>query len=755
MLKNQSLFIFFFLLTGLGFGQIQFHRYDSIEVFNGANKYDLAWFGGLKAPQFSKIDLDIDGTEDLFVFDRADNKVMTFINLGTPGATDYRYAPEYESKFPPLDSWALLRDFNGDGKKDIYAQTTAGIKVYKNISTPSTGLEFDMYKPLVISYNGFDTVIDSTKFGNLYVISTDIPAIYDVDHDGDLDIITFAEGTICANYMAYYRNMSQENFGHSDSLDYYLKNLNWGYFSESGASTNRVILNDSCFYNVTDPQLTSRHTGSSVMAFDNNDDGVTDLLIGDVSFRNMVMVLNGGSAPNTNSKIISQDTAFPSYDTTIDLELFPAGYYEDVDNDGVKDLLCAPNTDILVENYTSAHFYKNNGTNTLPNFDFIKRNFLQDEGIELGEQSMITFFDHNADGLLDMIVSSYGYFQKSTISYKSKIALFENTGTVSNPEFTFVTDDYQNISSLGLGLGLYPTFADIDNDNDIDMIIGDSEGKLHLFTNTAGFGATASFTLTLQNMVDNLSSTIDVGQFATPQLYDFDGDTDYDLIIGEKNGIVNYYENIGSTSAYNFQFVTDSMGEVEIHEPWDINGAVTGFSTPYFFEEAGTTYMVSGGQQGEVYLYGNINSANPLAAFTIIDTLINKSEIGYHTTTTLFDINNDNKTDLFIGNLRGGVATYYGGSQTVNVSEISNSRDIKFYLYPNPASDYLTVEMEGGIYQTDNINLKVLTIDGRLIHNQVLNTNKVNINTESFTKGIYLITIENNGVLTSRRFIKE
>ena len=44
-------------------------------------------------------------------------------------------AGEAVEKFPLLEDWVLLRDFNCDNKMDIFTSFNAGIKVYKNTST--------------------------------------------------------------------------------------------------------------------------------------------------------------------------------------------------------------------------------------------------------------------------------------------------------------------------------------------------------------------------------------------------------------------------------------------------------------------------------------------------------------------------------------------------------------------------------------------------------------------------------------------
>src|SRR6185437_4468981 len=100
-----------------------------------------AWCGGWVNPEFSSIDLNGDGRMDLFVFlpGWGDNRVLTFLSLGDG---TYQYSPDYESYFPQMTYWAILADYNKDGKPDIftYSQAGVGIDVYKNISD-SSGLK--------------------------------------------------------------------------------------------------------------------------------------------------------------------------------------------------------------------------------------------------------------------------------------------------------------------------------------------------------------------------------------------------------------------------------------------------------------------------------------------------------------------------------------------------------------------------------------------------------------------------------------
>ena len=127
------------------FAQINFERDDSIVVLEtNGDTLKNPWAGGFNSVQFSEIDMNLDGIMDLFVFDRTGNRISTFINAGTPNQVTYKHDPSYVQKFPQnLTSWALLRDYNCDGKKDAFYSASGGVmSVSKNISTSK--LAFDL-----------------------------------------------------------------------------------------------------------------------------------------------------------------------------------------------------------------------------------------------------------------------------------------------------------------------------------------------------------------------------------------------------------------------------------------------------------------------------------------------------------------------------------------------------------------------------------------------------------------------------------
>ncbi|MBL1280700.1 MAG: T9SS type A sorting domain-containing protein [Fluviicola sp.] len=715
------------LLLNYASAQLSFVRYDSIPVTITGDTLKNPWAGGLNSPQFSQIDLNGDGIKDLFAFERNWNgKVRTYINRGTPNLADYIYAPEYQSKFPPMRNWTLLVDYNCDGKEDIFTQTTAGIAVYRNDYDAVNGLSFTLVSPLINTASFSGNV-------NLYVSSIDIPAITDIDNDGDLDILTFG---ISGSHVEYHKNLSMENYGVCDSLVFELKNTCWGYFSEN-ALNNNVTINDTCTGNVASPEGAA-HSGSTLLALDLFGNGVKDLVLGDVAANNMVMLTNGGTT--TNSGMTAFDSSFPSNTVPVDLTIFPAGYYLDVDNDGLKDLLVAPNSTNTAENFNGVWFYKNTGTVSIPTFIYQRDDFLQGEMIELGTGANPTFFDYDSDGLDDIVIGNYGYFNGG--SSLGELSLYKNTGTISNPFFELITRDYSGASSLNAN-GLYPTFGDLDGDGDKDMILGDVNGILYFYTNTAGAGNTANFVLSQPNY-----KGIDVGQFSSPQLVDVNRDGLLDLLIGERSGNLNYYENIGTASVADFSSsaTNDFFGGIDVMVP-----CCTGYSTPFMIEDSLNNYILYvGSEEGNLYQFDNIGG-NLSGNFNLVDSLYLD---GLNISVSGTDINGNGKLELIYGQWFGGVTILKNGNpNTVSIDEMEGSQ-IGISLFPNPSANNVFLLIDGAS-EGQELTVQVVNALGQLViqRRKVDTDGEMELNTSDLSNGVYFLRIGVNGQALTKKLI--
>jgi hypothetical protein len=519
-----------------------FERDFSIPVFkDSVNPYKFPWVGGFNSVHFNTIDLNFDGIKDLVVFDTHNDRLYTFLNHGIPGQISYTYAPEYERYFPKVTGWIQLRDFNGNGKEDLFTFGYAGIKVYQNVSTNDT-LKFKLYTPILNAMQG-------GHFTNILVTYVDYPAIADIDGDGDLDILTFSG---LGSTVHWYKNLSMDSTGTSDTLMLKLVHRCWGWFAESD-TTNELTLNldilepnmaNYCLGSVKSEGGSSpkqaKHVGSTMTILDLTGNNLMDLILGDTDYPQVAALFNTGT--NDSARITSADYYFPSYDVPINIFALANTDFIDVDNDGVKDLIAGafdpgwenPKAD----NLNSAWYYKNTGTNSQPHFSLQSKDFLQGDMIDVGTHSFPVLFDYNNNGLLDLFVGSFGLRDTSWLSpsldlysiYVSRISLYENIGTSTQPAFRLVTDDFAGISSLGL-VGAFPTFGDINGDGKPDMIMGDTTGRLYYFENTSATGYPLELTLTTVNYMG-----IDVGRNSTPQLFDLDNDGLLDLIIGQTTG---------------------------------------------------------------------------------------------------------------------------------------------------------------------------------------------------------------------------
>jgi hypothetical protein len=723
--------------------QLYFNRTDTV-IVQLANGIPLKnpWAGGLNFLQVSDIDLNYDGIMDLFVFDRTGNKISTFINGGTANTVDYKYDHSFVNKFPKLDSWALLRDYNCDGKMDIFTHTNLGIQVYKNDGDAVNGLHFTLAKHTLYAYY-IDTNPPS-NYLNLYVTSTDIPAIYDVDNDGDLDVLTF---DFAGTRMQWSKNFSLENYGTCDSLNYFmLVDECFGDFEEN-FSNNSVNL-DVCsasehlaplIENLDD--RSSRHAGSCTLCADLNGDTLRDLVLGDISFSNITYLTNGGTLQMAD--MISQETSYPPNTTSVSAPLFPCSFYVDVNNDSVRDLLVSPNANTCSISDKSLWWYKNTHTDDSANFQFQQMNFLQNEMIEVSEGAYPSFVDFNNDGLTDVIIGNYGYPNNGCV-YTSKLTALKNIGTATQPKFELFSKDYASLGALALQ-NLVPTFGDLDNDGDQDMIVGASDGRLYYYQNVAAPGLTANYVLN-----SALFSGMLFGQYASPQLVDVNRDNKLDILSGRSNGKLNYYKNIGTST--NPAFSADSanyfFGNVNVIPPNVSNG----FSFPCLFNHNGHYELFVGSANGKIYHYNNIDN-NLNGAFNLLDSTFQDLYEGERCTPEVFDINNDAQPDLIVGNYSGGVSFFIGdslaGSQ--QISELSYIPQIK--LYPNPVDEIIYFSMDD-ILKLHAIKLEITNLQGQVIHSEIYTPGSLNaFHTASLKSGIYFCKLSNGSFVNTSKFV--
>lgn len=736
MVKMKFYLVFLFCYVhGLLCAQFNFTYKDSIPVHVFGQQLKLTWAGGLNNAQFSELDFDFDGDNDLLVFDRSADQIRLFENTGS----EYRYYPNAASLFPEDIRYRLLAlDYNQDGKNDLFTYGIGGIKVYKNTGNSTVGLQWQLAKNLLYS-DYWGAIL------NLYVSSADIPAIVDVDEDGDIDILTYHIG---GEYLQYHKNLSQELYGHSDSLNFELKNECWGGFRED-VNSNSVYLNDQTLPcqggNVPNPELkpndvVKAHSGSTVLAFDYDGSGVKDLVLGDVAHPNLILLVSGGTTVNSNSVMISQDPNFPSNSIQANVQLFPAAFWVDVDFDAKKDLLVTPNAKNISQNETSCHLYKNSGSNDANNFIFETKSFLQQDMIDHGTGSVPSFCDIDNDGLMDLFVANF-YAYHPTVSKESRIAYYKNTGTLTQADFTLIDRDFMNLSTNPYGLRMIPSFGDLDGDGKNDMVIGFENGTIAFFKNIS-VGSNISFATPILNLTDINGDVISAGQYASPQLFDLNKDGKLDLILGKKTGELIYYQNVG-TSTFSFSLMNPFLGSIDV-----ATDTPDGYLVPNFFDYQDTTYLFTGSADGNLRFYRQITDSIGIGQqFELVqNNFLNISrDIGAYAAPYVTDIDNDGNLDLFVGQDAGGIFHLEHSSNAgVGVTDISIMNT--FTIYPNPFRDYITVTLKNKttIYMYNMLGNLILSQQGNIGENIIIN--------EDLKAGVYFIKLKD--ALDTKRVVK-
>jgi hypothetical protein len=729
------LFVLFSFLSVSVWAQPTLHFQRGPRVRRGIDTLVNPWGGGINSGQFSHVDLNNDGILDLVVFDRADRSLTPYLAEARNGAYEYIYAPEYRASFPGTDSlgaWVLFRDYDCDGLIDLFTERISNIRAFRNTSAKTGNkLSFQLtYDRIYSTYSGFRTF--------LYAANIDISGIVDVDSDGDTDFLVY---DVNGTQVEWHRNYAKELYNRCDTFVFQLVSPCFGHFLEYyDLNTNSftVFLNrPPCPAEFKTNQ--TNHVGGTILPLQLNGDSLYDMLLADVGVPYMISVTNGGTRAKANFS--SADTVFPSYDTRVNLKYFPAAYQIDVDQDGSRDLVVAPNQEQAAEDYRCVWYYNNKGADDYPNFNFKNDTFLVSTQIDRGTGAAPCLFDENGDGKLDLLVGNRSMFINDTRSLQS-IVLYRNIGTNRAPEYQWVTDDYLNIATTtGMSnfKNLIPTAGDVDNDGKIDLLIGEDSGGLIYYRNSASPTQPANFSLISTNYLGIKSMGF---RRLAPVIQDVNADGRNDLVIGYNRGQLLLYLDTMKTGASSFQLKTKFWGKVTT-----LDGRLdnyNGNSKPFFldYDNDRTTDLLVGALNGQVYVYKGL-SADTSIKFARFDSLF-KSPNGRDVKPTAYRLPNADSLMYFFGTYRGGVQV---ALQPIPPDQTTGSDpelriDLALKVYPNPAQTNVIFNAPAAG------TLSVLDMQGRLLSSQKAVGGPQGFDVDNLATGLYLLRWEGESGLS-------
>ena len=703
------------LATGQpSFFDFGFERDHSVAVMENCRVLKLPWAGGLNAVHFAEIDLDFDGTPDLLGFEKHGNRLLPFLRR----QDGYEYAPQYARLFPDLHDWAVFHDYNHDGKPDIFTYGLASIRVFENVSTDT--LQFQLVAdPLqAFYYNGYT---------NIYASPDDYLVVDDIDDDGYLDILNF---WVLGKYVHHLRNYAADG----DPFDFRLESECWGHFSEA-ADNNTVTLFTDCSDKSDDGH--TRHTGSSMLLHDFDGNGLPDLMLGDVDSPYNILLYNHGTL--SEARMTLMDTAFPVY-TPIVLYSMPAGSFVSLPGREEPSLVVSPSDPSLTKSQDLNSVWVYELDTLIHQYVLVQTDFLQREMLDAGSGCHPVLFDFDGDGLKDLFVGNYGQFDSAktvngwlTSWFSSSVSYYRNTGNASSPAFTLQTRDFGQLKKFGFN-SLHPTFGDFDGDGLMDMLCGLQDGTLMLVPHSrlqTGDGT----------VVEHFAG-VDVGECATPQFFDLDGDGKKDLIVGNRRGLLSYYQNEGMNIPV-FQKVTDTLGEVDMR---NFELSYFGYSVPCFYRDAEHgTVLFCGGEQGEVAYYkhvdGNLAGVFEKAEGNLaetIDGVAHGFREGRRAGVAVADLDGDGRPELLLGNYAGGAAFFRGAVPPLHTSVPANTRN-EVRVWPNPASERVHVQGTQPLRQ-----VVLYDLFGRMIlaMNEI-GDDSVTLDLSGLAPGVYLLRSKN------------
>ena len=509
---------------------------------------------------------------------------------------------------------------------------------------------------------------------------------------------------------------------------------------------------------------------------DINDDGVYDYFVGDGSGR---LAYYEGQESSTN---LPEFELVTDYFQNIQIVWTPGRhgansiFFYDLDNDSDLDLIWG-------DFYQPGLFYlENYGDSNNPAYidSLMVTNFPADGLVETAGFNIPRLVDFEPDGNVDMVIGvlsgAYG------TDYIDNLAYYKNNGTSEQHDFQLVTMNL--LPGLDLISGSVPVLADIDGDNDDDLVIGTEfdpnnvgwGGQLYYFENITN-NSEPEFVLVDSSFIDDFSTTN-----LAPSFYDTDNDGDLDAIIGEFNGYLLHYNQTESGWEYNGRYLD-----------LDLNGK----SKPAWgdIDQDNDDDLVIGTKDGMVSVYINNGDINNLVFDTQIDigddasptilsngSIIVGNEVGdlkllYYDSGNLteedmpespycgqyltpFALSNNSSQEfenLLVGSKAGGLQYL-----SYNTLSIKNGNDLApedfriSAVYPNPNNGQCKIDIS--ITKAAYYKISLIDINGRVINNifdRRLNKGKYTFTiNEIRSSGVYFIKLEKDDLFVIKKFVR-
>lgn len=347
---------------------------------------------------------------------------------------------------------------------------------------------------------------------------------------------------------------------------------------------------------------------------------------------------------------------------------------------------------------------------------FVKQNRIVNplpEPLFTGENPVITVVDFDKDGDLDVVQGEYYYWGGGLLRY------FENQAAQGSPLYLEKAEEENPFAEIrALTPGVAPAFADIDEDGDLDLFLGqngwnyyyDGAGSgIEYYRNDEGIFSKQTGTWNETTREGNPFEGLALGEYVRPVFVDFDKDGDQDCIIGSylwtgsptyETHYVHYYQNNGNgtftSSPITFDDDPNSWGSLspavaDVDKDGDYDlvlGSYQYGSLMYYRQETPGYFVRQNAEWDPVAKNGN-----PFYDF----------EVGSNASPAFVDFNQDGNLDLFVADEESyydykysdRIINYYKNSAENVFSEIDGKENPFDGVYVEEYASPVLIDLDG------------------------------------------------------------